>query len=94
MLKLICVCGMGLGSSVIAKMNIEEILKSSPLEARVDTCDIGSIQGVVADYYITTKELAENIPEAMQAQTIVLSNFVNKAEIEAVLVDQIKGWDN
>lgn len=81
-MKIVCVCGMGLGSSVIAKMNIEQVLKNMALSATVDTCDLGSIRSVHADLYVTTRELATSMPGELQDKTIVLTNFVRKAEIE------------
>ena len=80
-MKIVCLCGMVLGSSLIAKMNVEELLKELGVKANVETCDVGSIKSEVADYYITTKELAKNIPPEKSDKTIVLTNFVKKDEI-------------
>ncbi|MGE9552018.1 PTS sugar transporter subunit IIB [Erwinia amylovora] len=63
-MKIVCVCGMGLGSSVIAKMNIEQVLKKMQIEAQVDTCDVGSIRSISADVYVTTRELIVPTPPA------------------------------
>lgn len=90
MLKIICVCGMGLGSSVIAKMNLESILVDLNIAADIEVCDLGSVNMLNADYFITTRELADNIPKNLENQTIVLSNFVNKKEIEKVVIEKIK----
>ncbi|MFG6655650.1 PTS sugar transporter subunit IIB [Scandinavium sp. M-37] len=89
-MKIVCVCGMGLGSSVIAKMNIEQVLKNMDLSATVDTCDLGSVRSVPADLYVTTRELAANMPAEVQSKTIVLTNFVRKVEIESSIGDYLK----
>lgn len=89
-MKIVCVCGMGLGSSVIAKMNIEQVLKKMDLSATVDTCDLGSIRSVQADLYVTTRELAVSMPAEVQSKTIVLTNFVRKVEIESSIGDYLK----
>ncbi|MGL4724639.1 MAG: PTS sugar transporter subunit IIB [Scandinavium sp.] len=89
-MKIVCVCGMGLGSSVIAKMNIEQVLKKMDLSATVDTCDLGSVRSVHADLYVTTRELAVSMPEEIQSKTIVLTNFVRKVEIESSIGDYLK----
>ncbi|EFH8759554.1 MULTISPECIES: PTS sugar transporter subunit IIB [Enterobacteriaceae] len=89
-MKIVCVCGMGLGSSVIAKMNIEQVLKKMGLSATVDTCDLGSIRSVPADLYVTTRELAVSMPAEVQSKTIVLTNFVRKVEIESSIGDYLK----
>lgn len=89
-MKIVCVCGMGLGSSVIAKMNIEQVLKKMNLSATVDTCDLGSVRSVPADLYVTTRELGVNMPAEVQSKTIVLTNFVRKVEIESSIGDYLK----
>lgn len=89
-MKIVCVCGMGLGSSVIAKMNIEQVLKKMNLSATVDTCDLGSVRSVPADLYVTTRELAVSMPAEVQSKTIVLTNFVRKVEIESSISDYLK----
>jgi len=89
-MKIVCVCGMGLGSSVIAKMNIEQVLKKMDLSATVDTCDLGSVRSVHADLYVTTRELAVSMPAEVQSKTIVLTNFVRKVEIESSIGDYLK----
>ncbi|AJZ89529.1 PTS sugar transporter subunit IIB [Cedecea neteri] len=89
-MKIVCVCGMGLGSSVIAKMNIEQVLKKMNLSATVETCDLGSVRGVPADLYVTTRELAVSMPAEVQSKTIVLTNFVRKVEIESSIGDYLK----
>ena len=89
-MRIICVCGMGLGSSVIAKMNIEQVLKKMGVAATVDTCDLGSVRSVVADMYVTTRELAINMPADIQDKTIVLTNFVRKVEIESCMEAWLK----
>ncbi len=89
-MRIVCVCGMGLGSSVIAKMNIEQVLKKMDVSATVETCDLGSIRSVHADLYVTTRELASSMPAEMQSKTIVLTNFVRKDDIERSIGEYLK----
>ncbi|MCI1219831.1 MAG: PTS sugar transporter subunit IIB [Bifidobacterium sp.] len=90
-MKIVCVCGFGVGSSVIAKMNIESILADEGRDdISVDTVDLGSIQGAPADIYITTTELADQFPEDCKGKTIVLTNFVDRDEIKKHLDARIE----
>lgn len=89
-MKIVCVCGMGLGSSVIAKMNIEQVLKDMGLSATVETCDLGSIRSIQADVYVTTRELAATMPAELQNKTLALTNFVRKSEIENSIGEFLK----
>ncbi|OCG10274.1 PTS maltose transporter subunit IIABC [Gilliamella sp. wkB178] len=89
-MKIICVCGMGLGSSVIAKMNLEQVLKSMNIDAQVDTCDVGSVRSTPADLYVTTYELAQSMPVEYKDKTVILTNFVRKVEIEKSIDECLK----
>lgn len=86
-MRIICLCGMGLGSSLIAKMNIEAILHNLNVDATVDTCDVGSINSEKADVYVTTRELAENVPAEHANRTVILTNFVRKEEIKNAMTE-------
>ena len=41
-LKILAVCGFGVGSSMILKMKVEEVLKENQVNADVFTTDVGS----------------------------------------------------
>lgn len=89
-MKLVAVCGFGVGSSIIAKMNIESILqKRNREDIVVETIDLGSVQGADGDYYITTNELLDNFPDGIKERTIVLNNFIDLAAIESALEERI-----
>lgn len=94
-MKIIAVCGLGVGSSVIAKMNIESILSEEGKdEVDVDTVDLGSIRSAPADIYVTTQELFEDFPEEDKEKTIVLTNFVDKNDIKAHLDPKMAELEN
>lgn len=89
-MKLVAVCGFGVGSSIIAKMNIESILqKRNREDIVVETIDLGSVQGADGDYYVTTNELFDYFPDGIKERTIVLNNFIDLAAIESALEERI-----
>ncbi len=94
-MKIVAVCGLGVGSSIIAKMNIESILSDEGKDdVTVDTIDIGSIKSVDADIFVTTRDLADNLPEEYKDKTIILTNFVDKNHIKENLDPKIKEIEN
>lgn len=94
-MKIVAVCGLGVGSSVIAKMNIESILADEGKdEVDVDTIDLGSIRSATADIYVTTRELFDNFPDEYKDKTIVLTNFVDKNDIKDHLDPKIEKLEN
>lgn len=90
-MKIVAICGFGVGSSVIGKMNIESIVSDHGFDdIDVDTVDLGSVTGKPADIYVTTRELVDNLPEAVKEKTLVITNFVDKDGIAKELVSRIE----
>ncbi|MGC9772657.1 PTS sugar transporter subunit IIB [Fervidobacterium pennivorans subsp. shakshaketiis] len=90
-LKIVAVCGMGLGSSLILKMNMEKVVKELNLEADVSTTDISTAKAVIsdADLIITSHELAQQLGET-KAKVITIKNFVSFQEIKEALEKALK----
>ncbi|MDM8101353.1 PTS sugar transporter subunit IIB [Oceanobacillus oncorhynchi] len=87
-MKILTVCGMGSGSSLILKMNVEEVLSGLGKDAEVDACDIGSVAGHQVDLLISTKEFGDQLEE-FTADKILVSNVVDKSDIEQQLKDYL-----
>lgn len=62
-MKILAVCGMGIGSSLILKMNIDAALKGLRIEGvEVGHCDLTTARGSDADLLVATKDLAGALP--------------------------------
>lgn len=81
-LKVLAVCGMGLGTSILLKLQIEKALKTLDIIADVDIADISTARGlaVSADLIITSNELADRIGD-VKAPIVAVSNFM---DLEAI----------
>ena len=49
-MKILAVCGMGFGSSMMLKMTIEKILKEKGITADVETADFTTASSIYADF--------------------------------------------
>lgn len=56
-MRVLAVCGMGLGSSLVLKMNIEKIMEQEGIEGSVEVKDLSSIMGEQADYIFASEEI-------------------------------------
>lgn len=91
-MKILAVCGMGLGTGLLLRMNTEAALaKLGVDDAQVEVADIGTARGagVSADIIITSSELAEQLGRT-KGKLITIHNFIDKAEIEAKLREAIQ----
>ncbi|SDS04033.1 PTS sugar transporter subunit IIB [Agrococcus carbonis] len=81
-MKIVAVCGMGIGTSVLLKMNAEKALRTLGVDADVEAADIGVARGVArtADMVLTSQDLADEIGD-VPASVVVINNFTDVQEI-------------
>lgn len=85
-MKILCVCGLGMGSSLILKMNVEEVLKAEGVTAEVEHSDVSSAMSERCDYVLTTTELAKSMHGTV-GKILICDNFIEKEAIKAVLAN-------
>ena len=80
--SVLAVCGFGVGSSMILKMKIDDIVKAHGLDAEVLTADVGTAAATPCDVIFTSGELEASLKEQTQVPIVGILNFVNRKEIE------------
>jgi PTS system ascorbate-specific IIB component len=85
-MKIIAICGAGIGTSGILKVNAERVLARLGLEADVTAADIASLKNVASDAQIilTSAEFVEAIGPT-NADVIVIENYFDTAELSRKL---------
>ncbi|MDF4353779.1 PTS sugar transporter subunit IIB [Vibrio parahaemolyticus] len=82
-MKIMVVCGHGLGTSLMMEMSIKSIVKELNVDAAVDHIDLGSAKGTSFDIFIGTKDIAEQLEALGVEQRIVaLDNMVDKVAMK------------
>lgn len=81
MKKVLTVCGLGQGTSLILKMNVEQALMDKGYQADVENTDLSSASSMSADYIFTSNEIAESLREH-SAKVIVVNSFFDMDEIK------------
>lgn len=80
-MKILTVCGFGVGTSLLLKMTIESVLSEEGIEGEVEAQDMTSVCGNSADLIFTSKEIKEQIEGSITGNIITISNFMDKEEI-------------
>ncbi|SKC69980.1 PTS sugar transporter subunit IIB [Maledivibacter halophilus] len=88
-MKILVVCGSGLGSSFMMEMSIKEIIKDLGVNAQVDHTDLGSAKGEGADIYIGTKDITSQL-EGIDGEVISLKSMIDKADMKKQLEETFK----
>lgn len=85
-MKILSVCGMGIGTSVLLKMNAEKVLEAMGIHAEVLAADITKAKrdGVGADIILTTPELVVLL-EGMPGKIVSIDHVFDLTEIRQKL---------
>jgi ascorbate PTS system EIIB component len=84
-MKILAVCGMGFGSSMVLRMTIEAVLKAEKIKANVVVSDIGTAKAETADVIVTSAEFAKLLA-SKQIPIVVVKNYVDRKEMKEKLL--------
>lgn len=83
-MKIMAVCGSGLGSSFMLEMNVKKVLKKLGVEAEVEHSDLGSVTEGSADLFVMGKDIALSAP-INQDKIVILDSIISMSELEEKL---------
>lgn len=80
--KILAVCGMGLGSGLLLRMQAEKALREIGVQADVEVADIGTARALAstADLILTSEELAQQLG-AVKPRIVTITNFIDLREM-------------
>lgn len=89
-MKILAVCGMGLGSGLLLRMQAEKALKELGIQADLEVADIGTARALAstADLILTSEELAPQLGQ-VKPPIVTISNFIDLREMVAALKEAI-----
>ncbi|HEV7951705.1 MAG TPA: PTS sugar transporter subunit IIB [Glaciihabitans sp.] len=81
-MKIVAICGAGIGSSAILKVNAERVLARLGIEADVTAADIKSVQTAAADAQVilTSAEFVPAIGKTY-ADVVIIENYFDADEL-------------
>ena len=81
-MKIVTICGAGIGSSGILKVNAERVLKKLDINATVTAVDLASLADAARDAQVilTSAEFVEAIGKTF-ADVIVIENYFDTEEL-------------
>ena len=85
-MKILTVCGAGQGSSLILKMNVQDVIDEIGLDADVDNSKISTAKNSGADL-ILAGEFHEDALEGFEVPVITVSDFMDNEEIKSKIQD-------
>jgi len=84
--KIVAICGAGIGTSGILKVNAERVLRRLDIDADVTASDIANLATASSDAQVilTSPELVNKIPST-NADVVVVDNYFDLEELEQKL---------
>jgi PTS system ascorbate-specific IIB component len=87
-MKILVVCGNGLGSSFMMSINVEKVMKELNIEGTCSHTDLASAKTENADYYIGSPEIMDQLKDGKR-KIISLVNMFSIDEIKKALTTTI-----
>jgi len=85
-MKILAVCGFGVGSSLILKMTIDKVLKDIGKDADVVNTDISDARSYQADAIFTSPDFVESMTGSVKATLYPVNRYSDKEEVKAQLI--------
>lgn len=89
-MKILAVCGFGVGSSMVLRMTIEKVCKDLGIDASVENTDVSSAQGTNCDYIFTSEELASTLKSSANCPVIAIQRYMDKEEVKTKFQEYLK----
>jgi PTS system ascorbate-specific IIB component len=84
-MKIIAVCGAGIGTSVLLKMNAEKVLRTLGIDAIVDATDIETARASRdAQILLTTPEIVDKL-QGLPSEVIAIDHVFDLTELSEKL---------
>ena len=82
-MKILALCGFGMGSSMVLRFTIEKAAAALGVAAEVEHTDLASAQAIRADVVFTSYELVDQLRGTLQAPVLPIRNYLDQAEVQA-----------
>ncbi|AUJ25862.1 PTS lactose transporter subunit IIB [Virgibacillus dokdonensis] len=88
MIKIVTVCGAGVGSSMMLRVYAQQVLSEEGIQATVEASDISSVSADEYDIVITTSDFADILRNS-KAKVVRIDNMMDKELLRTELMKVI-----
>lgn len=84
-MKIVTVCGCGLGSSLLAKVSIEKIAREYGIKTSIVAADAGTAKGHDCDIIVAQDHLAPRVGDVKGTPVLAVKSFIDVDELKELL---------
>lgn len=88
-MRIVTVCGMGFGTSLMLLMDVQAIAKKHGYDVDGEAVDLGSAKGKSCDFMVASSEIASELSEE-SVEVVSINNLLDKEEIEQKVMPVIE----
>ncbi|MCM3800180.1 PTS sugar transporter subunit IIB [Caldibacillus thermoamylovorans] len=88
-MKIVTVCGMGFGTSLMLLMDVQAIAKKHGYTIEGEAVDLGSAKGKPCDFMVAASEIANEL-SGESVEVVAINNLLDKDEIEQKVIPVIE----
>lgn len=88
-MKVLTVCGMGFGTSLMLLMDIQEIGKRHGYDIQGEAVDLGSAKGKECDFMVASSEIVSELSDE-SVEIVSINNILDKEEIESKVMPVVE----
>lgn len=93
-MRIVAVCGFGVGSSLLLKISIDKALKQLNLDIEAMNTDITTAKSIDCDVIFTSFDLAEDLAVTRKVPIYPIKRYMDVAEVKTALEDFIQNYQN
>ena len=93
MLKVLAICGNGMGTSLVIKMKVKGFLDQQGVSCHVDSCSLGEANGYLNQGYdvaLFSAHLEKDVNAPERTHTLGLKNLINDKEFGPPLMKIVR----
>ena len=93
MLKILAICGNGMGTSMVIKMKVKKFLNEQGIQAEMDSCSLGEAAGFLnqgMDIALCSKNLVPNVKAPEKTHLIGLKNLMDEKEFAPLIIEIVQ----
>lgn len=86
-MKIVTVCGMGFGTSMMLAMQIRDLLAQQGIDASCDPVDLGSFKTMSADIVVAPSDMEHQVSDGPAEHVVLIDNLIDSEEVNSKVLN-------
>lgn len=91
-MKIVAVCGFGVGSSLLLKMSIDKAFKELGIDCEASNTDLTTARSIDCDAIFTSVDLADEFRSTRDIPVYAIKSYMSVPEVKLALMDFIEKY--